>query len=199
VNYIGHPLEGSVSGNIFYSERSGRTLGSVREIGAYWRSRMKAMAWAAAVLGVFRDWPGAKRSRDRQRRRLTPTLPHCGFYPTCPKEPGKATKPPTNNTGWVDFVVTPVIGTGWLILEDFLEANLVDKLAEREPDLKFKILRGALDAEPHDVEIFWRDGRRGTGRTSTREVVSGVGSPVQPVADYAGLERRSAVEPGRAS
>jgi hypothetical protein len=24
----------------------------------------------------------------------------------------------------VDFVVTPVIGTGWLILEDFLEADL---------------------------------------------------------------------------
>src|SRR4029077_1840583 len=39
---------------------------------------------------------------------------------------------------------TPVVGMGWTMLEDFLEADFVDRLAKGSPAFKFKLLRGAL-------------------------------------------------------
>jgi hypothetical protein len=53
VNYIGHPLQGAVSGNIFIqndphgrSERFGKS-------GAYWKSRFRAMLFAAGIQCLF--------------------------------------------------------------------------------------------------------------------------------------------------
>jgi hypothetical protein len=34
------------------------------------------------------------------------------------EEPAHHYKPPTNNTGWVDFVSTPIVGLGWTVAED---------------------------------------------------------------------------------
>jgi hypothetical protein len=53
-------------------------------------------------------------------------------------------KAPTNNTGWVDFVVTPTVGMGWIVLQDAIEARVVDPLAGDSTALKWKILRGSL-------------------------------------------------------
>ena len=53
-------------------------------------------------------------------------------------------KPATNNTGWVDFVITPVVGMGWIVMEDAIEREFVDRLAKGSPALKYKILRGSL-------------------------------------------------------
>jgi hypothetical protein len=178
VNYIGHPLEGSVSGNIFIQNDPEGRAARFGKSAAYWRSRMKAMAWAAAYSAYFEIGPMLSEAAIGNEGGYT-YIPHCGFYPTCPKEPGEHYKPPTNNTGWVDFVVTPVIGTGWLILEDFLEADLVDKLANGSPDLKFKVLRGAL--APSRTMSNFLAGRPPWYRPSeAREVVAAFGSPVQP-------------------
>jgi hypothetical protein len=178
VNYIGHPLEGSVSGNIFIQNDPQGRSARFGKSPAYWKSRMKAMAWAAAYSAYFEIGPVLSEAAIGNEGGYT-YIPHCGFYPTCPQEPGKSYKPPTNNTGWVDFVVTPVIGTGWMILEDFLEADLVDKLANGSPDLKFKILRGAL-APSRSMSNFLA-GRPPWYRPSeAREVVAAFGSPVEP-------------------
>jgi hypothetical protein len=178
VNYIGHPLEGSVSGNIFIQNDPEGRSARFGKSGAYWRSRMKAMAWAAAYSAYFEIGPVLSEAAIGNEGGYT-YVPQCGFYPICPKEPGKSYKPPTNNTGWVDFVVTPVIGTGWLILEDFLEADLVDKLANGSPDLKFKILRGALT--PSRTMSNFLAGRLPWYRANEpREVITAFGSPVQP-------------------
>jgi hypothetical protein len=63
-------------------------------------------------------------------------------------------RPPTNNTGWVDFVVTPVIGTGWIVLEDAIEREFVDRLAKGDNGLKFKILRSALSPSRSLANFF---------------------------------------------
>lgn len=136
------------------------------------------MAWAAAYSAYFEIGPVLSEAAIGNEGGYT-YVPHCGFYPTCPKEPGERYKPPTNNTGWVDFVVTPVIGTGWLILEDFLEAELVDRLANGSPDLKFKILRGAL-APSRSMSNFLAGRPPWYQASEQREVLAAFGSPVQP-------------------
>lgn len=143
VNYIGHPLEGSVSGNIFLqNDPQGRSarFGKSR---AYWNSRLKALGWAAVYSAYFEIGPILSEAALGNEGGYT-YIPGCGAYPTCHKEPGKHYKPPTNNTGWVDFVVTPTIGTGWILLEDAIETKFVDRIADGRPDLRYKILRGAL-------------------------------------------------------
>jgi hypothetical protein len=143
VNYIGHPLEGSVSGNIFIQNDPRGRAARFGKNSEYWNSRLKAMAWAAAYSAYFEIGPVLSEAALGNEGGYT-YIPHCGYYPTCRKEPGESYKPPTNNTGWVDFVVTPTAGMGWIILEDFLDTRLVDKLAGDGDALKYKILRGAL-------------------------------------------------------
>jgi len=143
VNYIGHPLEGSVSGNIFIQndpQGRGARFGKSAE---YWESRFKAMAWAAVYSAYFEIGPVLSETALGNEGGYT-YIPGCGFYPTCPKEPGKTYKPPTNNTGWVDFIVTPTVGMGWIVLEDFIEADILDKLITNKDTATYRILRGSL-------------------------------------------------------
>lgn len=142
VNYIGHPLEGSVTGNIqIVNDPRGRSLTFGRSR-AYWMSRMRAMAWAAVYSAQFEAGPILSESAIGNEGGY--------FYkPGC--DPGLSCstgskKPITNNTGWVDFVVTPLVGTGWIVLEDAIEAELTSRFAPNEPDeaLKWKMMRAAL-------------------------------------------------------
>jgi hypothetical protein len=78
-------------------------------------------------------------------------VPKCGLAPCT--IPGRTLKLATNNTGWVDFVVTPTVGMGWIVLEDAIEAKVVDPLAGDSTALKWKILRGSL-APSHSMANF---------------------------------------------
>jgi hypothetical protein len=140
---------------------------------------MKAMVWASVYSMYFEIGPVLSEAAIGNEGGYT-YVPDCGFYPTCPKEPGKTYKPPTNNTGWVDFTVTPLIGAGWVILEDFIEADLVDKLANGSPALKYKILRGALT--PSRTMANFLAGKPPWYRPAeASEVVAAFGPAVQPV------------------
>ena len=142
VNYIGHPMQGSVSGDIFLNNdprgRSARFGGS----SAYWHSRVQAMAWAAAYSAYFEIGPVLSEAAIGNEGGYT-YVPTCGFYP-CQQKPGVHYKPATNNTGWVDFVITPVVGTGWIVMEDAIEREFVDRLAKGSPAMEYKILRATL-------------------------------------------------------
>src|SRR5262249_32726842 len=109
----------------------------------YWKSRLKGMAWAAAYSTYFEIGPILSEAAIGNEGGYT-YVPGCGYYPTCTKKPSRTYNPPTNNTGWVDFIVTPTIGLGWNILEDAVEAKIVDRIAQGRHDLKFNILRGTL-------------------------------------------------------
>lgn len=153
VNYIGHPLEGAVSGNIFIqNDPSGRTAKFGRS-SVYWKSRFKSLMWAAVYSAYFEIGPIFSETALGNEGGFT-YIVDCGWEPapnskaepvgTCHPVSGRQYKPPTNNTGWVDFVVTPTIGMGWILLEDALETNLVDKLAKGRRIPRYNLMRAAL-------------------------------------------------------
>jgi hypothetical protein len=142
VNYIGHPLEGAVTGNIeIVNDPRGRSLTFGRSR-AYWMSRLRGLAWAAAYSAQFEAGPILSESAIGSEGGYF-YKPGCDPFLTCKNQ---GNKPITNNTGWVDFTVTPLVGMGWIILEDSIEAELIDRFAPNEPDeaLKWKIMRAAL-------------------------------------------------------
>lgn len=140
VNYIGHPMEGGVTGNIFIvNDPKGRSLQFGRSR-AYWMSRLRAMAYAAVYSAQFEAGPILSESAIGNEGGYF-YKPGCDPHLTC-STPGK--KPITNNTGWVDFVITPTVGMGWIVLEDAIETEVVDRLAKSDDGLGWKILRGSL-------------------------------------------------------
>lgn len=100
VNYVGHPMQGAVSGMIYIqNDPQARLLRAGRDP-RYWRSRLKAMGAAWAYSTWFEIGPVSEASIGKIQGRR----PQQGF---------------------VDHVVTPVIGTGWLVAEDFLDEKVI--------------------------------------------------------------------------
>ena len=142
VNYIGHPMEGAVTGNIFIvNDPKGRSLTFGRSR-AYWMSRLRAMAYSAVYSAQFEAGPLLSESAIGSEGGYF-YRPGCDPYLTCPNAQNK---PITNNTGWVDFVITPLVGTGWIVLEDSIEAELISHYAPDRPDepLGWKVMRSVL-------------------------------------------------------
>ena len=115
-NYIGHPLQGAVSGYIqVQNDPAGRNavFGSNR---VYWKSRAKAMGWIALYSTQFEIGPISEASIENLG----------GFqYKNCP------TCKLTHGSGWVDIVVTPTLGTAWMVGEDALDRFLVRRVEGR--------------------------------------------------------------------
>lgn len=111
VNYIGHPMQGSVAGFIQIHNDPKGAKEKVSLNKSYWQSRLKAFGWSFAYstqfeLGLFSE----------------ATLGNVGIRPY-----GKSKHP----MAYVDLVVTPVVGTGWLVGEDMLDLYLVRPLEDR--------------------------------------------------------------------
>ena len=142
VNYIGHPLQGAVSGEIFIQNDPHGRAERFGKSSSYWKSRLRAMAWATAYSTYFEIGPILSEAAIGNEGGYT-YVPQCGLAP-CSK-PGRHFNPPTNNTGWVDFVVTPTVGIGWIVLEDSIEEKIVNPLADdNSMALKWRIVRGSL-------------------------------------------------------
>lgn len=103
-NYIAHPMEGSLYGFVqVQNDPAGARL-RVGDAG-YWRSRLKAMAWAAAWSTQFEIGPLSQAS-----------IGNVGLH-------GKQT--------YVDIVMTPTAGIALLVAEDALDRLLVERLEQR--------------------------------------------------------------------
>jgi hypothetical protein len=108
VNYIGHPMQGAVTGHLFSANsRSGR-LQEFALTRAYWGSRLRAMAWSAAYSTQFELGPLSEASLGNLGSSAVPGA-----------------------MGWVDLVVTPAAGLGVQTIEDFLDRFAVRPLEER--------------------------------------------------------------------
>ncbi len=106
-NYIAHPMEGSLLGFIqIQNDPKGMKL-RYDNSNAYWRSRLKALAWAAAWSTQFEIGPVSQAS-----------IGNVGLH-------GKQT--------YVDLVVTPIAGVGWLVMEDFVDKNVISLIERRNP------------------------------------------------------------------
>ena len=150
VNDIGHPLQGAVASRIFLqnSPRGTATIGRDR---AYWTSRLKAMAWATAFEVQWKIGPLSETSLGNAGGWLY--VPGCGDKRACLNNP-KYLSPPTNNTGLSDWIVTPIVGTGWVMLEDALDKYIASKVAVKHRILGGMILRTALEPSRSFAGLF---------------------------------------------
>lgn len=120
VNYVGHPMMGSVSGFIQVQNDPKGVTEEVSLSMSYWRSRLKAFGWSVAYstqfeLGLFSE----------------ASLGNIGMHPN------RKSKHPM---GYVDLVVTPVVGTGWLVGEDMLDRYLIRPLEDKVSSRMAKLL-----------------------------------------------------------
>ena len=140
VNYVGHPMQGAVSGFIeIQNDPAGREeeLSATR---AYWTSRFKAFLWATAYSTYSEISPLGEAGIGNEGGWTYPI--------DCPKpctQSGVHTKY-TNNTGWVDFIITPTVGSLWMLAEDTLDRYVSDRVqGENRSRMLPKILRGTLN------------------------------------------------------
>jgi hypothetical protein len=115
VNYVGHPMQGGVSGFLW-------TLNDTRyrnvEFGRnpdYWKSRIRAAAFAWAYSEQFEIGPVSEATIGNVQ----------AFFP---------------QQGFVDHVVTPVIGLGWILTEDALDKYLVRRVERKTKNRYVRVL-----------------------------------------------------------
>jgi hypothetical protein len=113
VHDIGHPMMGAITSSIFeQNDPKGRAL-VFENNGNYWRSRLKAMAWSAVYSAQWKVGPVSEASIGNSGRN-TYYVAHLGRT--------------TNETGFQDFVITPVYGFGWNVGEDAIDRYIMPKI-----------------------------------------------------------------------
>jgi hypothetical protein len=146
VNYVGHPIQGAVSGFIYIqNDPQAKQLRFSRDP-RYWRTRLKAMGAAWAYSTWFEIGPVSEASIGKIQSRR----PQQGF---------------------VDHAVTPIVGTGWLIAEDFLDEKVILPFERRfENQWARMMVRGWLNPSRSFSNIlrlkvpWYRDSRGGVMR-----------------------------------
>jgi len=127
VNYIGHPMEGAVSGFIFVqNDDQGRTAEFAIRSKPYWKSRLWASLYMTAFSVQFEIGPVSEAS-----------ICNVGKVPR--KDGG-------SYMGTVDLVVTPTLGLAWMVGEDMLDKYAVRGLERRTENRGVRALaRGFLN------------------------------------------------------
>jgi hypothetical protein len=143
VNYVGHPMQGAISGYIeVQNDPRGRELRLSRGR-PYWNSRFQAFLWETVYSTAWEIGPLGETGVFNQGGFTYPI--RCSNNPsadTCDRPDAMY----TNNTGWVDFIVTPIAGTLWLIGEDAIDRYVSDPLVQRHPKtFGYKVLRSSLN------------------------------------------------------
>jgi len=102
-NYIGHPIHSSWAAYIEINNDSrGRNL-EFENTGEYWRSRLRALAWAELYEIQWHIGPISEAS-----------IGHVG-------------RPGTHTLGYVNLVTSAPGGFGWVVLENWLDKRIVKK------------------------------------------------------------------------
>ncbi len=121
VNYIGHPIQGAVATYIWrQNDPRYRTVefGRSRE---YWRGLMRATGFSAIYSSQFELGLISEASIGQIQRR----------YP---------------QQGFVDHVITPALGLGWTVAEDWLDKALIKKIETATTQRWVRLLvRGGLN------------------------------------------------------
>lgn len=100
-NYFGHPWMGAITGYIqVFNDPGGRNLRFDASSKQYWKSRLKAMAWAAAYSTQYELGPISEASIGNVGKK-SPTM------------------------AVVDLVVTPIGGFTWMLIEDYVDQRFI--------------------------------------------------------------------------
>ncbi len=153
VNDVGHPLQGAVFSRIFFqnSPRGRRAvIGKNRD---YWITRLESVAWSAAWEAQWKVGPFSETSIGNAGGFIY--LPGCGYKASCLTDPPKGVhKPPTNNTGLSDWILTPWGGMLWVMGEDTLEKYVVVPVARNHKILGGRVLRAVLEPSKDWAALF---------------------------------------------
>ena len=112
-NYVAHPLQGAAVGFIQVQNDPRGIRQQFGRSRAYWRSRLKALAWSAANSTQFELGPISQASLGNV---------------------GKARK-----LTYVDLVVTPTVGTALLVGEDALDRFVVRRIEAASGNLYLRV------------------------------------------------------------
>ena len=141
VDDIGHPMQGGVASFIAIQNDPRARFLRIGASPAYWKSRFMGLMWATVFstqqkIGLMGE---AALGSDGGETYVQ----NCKF--PCPSYiPGKTKY--TNNTGWTDFIMTPVVGSLWVLMEDTIDRYINDPLQEGRPEAVFpKIMRSGLN------------------------------------------------------
>jgi hypothetical protein len=145
VNYVGHPIQGAVSGDIWIHNDPRYRKVEIGRNREYWTGRLRAVAFAWAYSEQFEIGPLSEASIGHDQAKF----PQQGF---------------------VDHVITPVIGGAWMIAEDTLDRFVIRKIEAHTSSPYLKILaRGFLNpsrtfANCMELQVPWyRETRTGVG------------------------------------
>jgi hypothetical protein len=109
INYVGHPFQGSINGRI---QIQNDPRGSNVEFSSskdYFKSRLKAFGFSALLSTQFELGPISEASLGNA-------------------EPSHYSPHPTS---YIDLVITPVLGTAWLVTEDAIDRYLITWIENR--------------------------------------------------------------------
>jgi len=119
-NYVAHPMMGAITG---YIEVQNDGQGITQEFSAsseYWTSRLRAMAWAAAYSTQFEIGPISEAS-----------IGNVGMK--------------KGTSGWVDFIMTPTGGFGFMLAEDAVDRYLISRWESRSSPPRKRLFRMVLN------------------------------------------------------
>jgi len=144
VNYIGHPMQGSISGYIeVLNDPRGRAE-RISRARPYWNSRFRSFLWQTIYSTNSEIGPVGEAGIFNEGVYTYPI--RCSNSPGAAHPCNSPNATYTNNTGWVDFIVTPVVGTLGLIGEDAIDRYVTDRLVYLHPySRRYKILRAGLN------------------------------------------------------
>jgi len=159
VNDVGHPLEGAVYGRLFL-QNDPKSFVQIGRHNGYWKTRLQSLAWMTFWSTQFEVGPLSETDIGNQG----------GFYYSngCGTSKACLTTPPwsagtnrwyglggiTNNTGWTDFIITPIVGLGWIVGEDTIDRYIVTPIAREHRILGGRVLRSALEPSRSMAALF---------------------------------------------
>jgi len=147
-NYIAHPMQGGMTGFIFVQNHDRAKKQKFGESKQYWKDRFKAFVWSAAWSTNWELGPISQSS-----------IGNVGLY---------------GHQGYVDLVVTPTVGTGWLLTEEALDRYVIRHLESKSRMVKmlartfFNPMRSVANLLRFK-EPWYRDRPFGYSATLTRD------------------------------
>ena len=109
-NYIAHPMQGGMTGFIFVQNHDRAKKQMFGESKQYWKDRFKAFVWSAAWSTNWEFGPISQSS-----------IGNVGLY---------------GHQGYVDSVITPTVGTGWLLTEEALDRYVIRHIESKSRFVK---------------------------------------------------------------
>lgn len=107
-NYVMHPMQGASTGFFYVQANPDAEAQQFGRSGAYWKSRLRAMGISAFYSTQFELGPISEAS-----------IGNVGMK--------------KGTMGFVDLIITPVGGFGWIVAEDAVDRFLIEKLERKWP------------------------------------------------------------------